>query len=79
MSLNGISPNFASKFEKASQDGMITNRELKDLSSKIQGSDLPQEEKDNLISNIKKQTNVDIDINSITINGICEKCKSKMK
>ena len=36
-------------------------------------------EKDNLISNIKKQTNVDIDINSITINGICEKCKSKMK
>ena len=27
-------------------------------------------EKDNLISNIKKQTNVDIDINSITINGI---------
>lgn len=36
-------------------------------------------EKDNLISNIKKQTNVDIDINSITINGICEKCKSKIK
>lgn len=36
-------------------------------------------EKDTLISNIKKQTNVDIDINSITINGICEKCKSKMK
>ena len=36
-------------------------------------------EKDNLISNIKKQTSVDIDINSITINGICEKCKSKMK
>ena len=32
-------------------------------------------EKDNLISNIKKQTNVDIDINSITINGISEKCK----
>lgn len=53
MSLNGISPNFASKFEKASQDGMITNRELKDLSSKIQASDLPQEEKDNLISTLQ--------------------------
>ena len=36
-------------------------------------------EKDNLIINIKKQTNVDIDINSIMINGICEKCKSKIK
>ncbi|MFN4149461.1 MAG: C39 family peptidase [Candidatus Sericytochromatia bacterium] len=53
MSLNGISPNFASKFEKASQDGMITNRELKDLSSKIQDSNLPQEEKDNLISTLQ--------------------------
>lgn len=36
-------------------------------------------EKKNLINNIKKQTNVDIDVNSITIYGICKKCKSKQK
>ena len=34
-------------------------------------------EKEKIIKSIKQQTNINIDVNSITVNGICEKCKSK--
>ena len=34
-------------------------------------------EKEKIIESIKQQANIDIDVNSITICGICEKCKSK--
>lgn len=36
-------------------------------------------EKENIMESIKQQTNIDIDVNSITICGICENCKSKIK
>lgn len=36
-------------------------------------------EKEPIMKNIKQQANIDIDVNSITIRGICEKCKSKQK
>lgn len=34
-------------------------------------------EKEKVIKSIKQQTNMNIDVNSITVHGICGKCKSK--
>ena len=36
-------------------------------------------EKEKITKSMKQQANIDIDVNSITIHGICEKCKSKQK
>lgn len=34
-------------------------------------------EKEKIIKSIKQQTNMNIEVNSITVHGICENCKSK--
>lgn len=36
-------------------------------------------EKENIIKSIRQQTSIDIDVNSITICGICKNCKSHIK
>lgn len=36
-------------------------------------------EKEKIAKSMKQQANIDIDVNSITIHGICQKCKSKQK